>query len=221
MQMAIGDKPQAREIIPQKRGCLFKCVVVSIGLVLAGLVSQEINRETPKQSALAPIPPFAFDPLTAQQKSVALQRMRKEVDKVEGDTFYYDRSSPQALSSTAFFPYIGQNSHGAWLRMVVRYSASDWLFFDKIIINADGIKLDLTPSKTDRHVGDGYVSEWIDVPVGSREISILDIVKDSKDVTLRFDGPQFRFDKKITAKEKQVIADVFAAYQALGGKAPQ
>jgi hypothetical protein len=221
--MGIGDRADPAE--KPKRGCLQRTAIAIIGLVLLGAVAQLIHPTPPSgstgHSSTNPIPSFTFDPVTSAQTTAALQRMRKDEDKVEALTFYYHRSSPQSLSSTAFYPYIGKQGDNVWLRLAVRYSASDWLFFNKLIINADGVVFYLTPYKTDRHVGYGYVSEWIDVPVHVKEISILDFVQHAKTVTLRFDGPQFHYDKKITAREKEVIADVFAAYQALGGKAPQ
>lgn len=144
--------------------------------------------------------------------------MSVKTDKVEGDKWYRDRSTSESIDRNAFYIYAGEKESQVWLRFVVRYSSSDWIFFDRIIVNADGDTFEFSAPSTQQHVGDGYVSEWLDVSVDDASYRLINAVAHSKKATIRLKGRQFDKDREITASEKKAILNVLEAYRVLGGK---
>lgn len=211
-----GDHP--------RRGCLFK---LGLGLGLLFLVSicgQVIRPYLPTASRSAVADNGAdvapYKALTDAQKTRALHHMIRSVDKIEGRTYYFDISTNQSIASNGFYPYIGKDADSLWMRLVVRFSDSDWLFFDRMVIVADGIRVGFSGLKPQRDVGDGYVSEWLDGPVSKREYALLEAVAVAKNASLRLEGPNFQKDREISPREKAAIINVVMAYRALGAKAP-
>lgn len=223
--MAIGDG-LARSEEPKRRGCLFwigMALLASFCLAMIGVALRPQAgsgtggpSDTPGTSATA----SAYQPLTDAQKAAALRHMTKEVDGVEDITFYYDRTTNRDLGSSGFYAYAAQKDGAPWLRLIIRYAGPDWLFFNRVTIKTEAFKLDLAGLHPERHVGEGYVAEWIDAPVTRREYALLAAVAMAKHAVIRLEGPQFQHDRTITQREKTAIANVVMAYRALGAGSP-
>ncbi len=118
--------------------------------------------------------------------------------------------------------YIGVKDGTAWLRIRIQYTGDDWVFIDNYRINVDGTNVDIATSY-DNVVRDndyGRVWEYYDGPVSALEYDLLLSIADSKKTIVRHQGREHRYDRTVTAKEKQAIKNVLDAYEALGGTPP-
>ena len=151
-------------------------------------------------------------PYTDEEYAAALNRMTIQNDAVVGSRFVLPKSRPQYSNQDDFGIYISgtQTSIGS-LRFEARYAGSDWVFFEKIIINVDGrvFNLDFSYFDVKRDNSGGGVWEWIDIVPSSEDISMLKLIAASKSTIVRFQGDDYKNDRELTAKEKKAISDVF------------
>lgn len=149
--------------------------------------------------------------------ATAVAKMNKRVDKVDGMTWYRDKSSPAYTNANGFFLYIGKPDSGSpFLRFRVQYHADSWLFIENFIVVADGVKFEYPAERFERD-NDSEIWEWRDQPARSDDLAMLRAVIASKEAMVRFNGKQYRRDKPITAAQKQALQNVLDAYKALGG----
>jgi hypothetical protein len=152
----------------------------------------------------------------------ALRKMRKKYDKIEGITWYSDRTSPRYLNFNNIQIYIGKRDSGyTWLVLRIQYTASDWLFIEKYKIHADGKNFEINPPqfngvKTD-HSG-GKIWEWYEITKIKDYIPMLKAVAKAKSATIRHIGKDYWRDRAISIAEKRAIRNVFDAFEVLGGK---
>lgn len=213
--------PKCGAKVPKGMGLLSKIFLGLFGfVVLSAVLSAVLNTHPTSPSAPSPSapPPAPVKTYTPQEKAAALAKMAVEKDKVENETWYRDKSTPNTLGHNTFHLYIGQKPDHVWLRFRVEYSDSDWLFFHKIIVKADGLTFELSLFAPETYVGRGYVSEWIDVNMTKEQYALALAVAASKEATIRLVGRQFHKDRKITESEKKAILNVLQAYKVLGGK---
>ena len=151
-----------------------------------------------------------------EQKQNALSKFRTEYDKVSGTTWYYPASAPQYINNNACYIYMG--AEGAdrpryWLRWIMSYAGNDWIFFDNIIISIDGTNyyktFDYFEVNRDNY---GGVWEYVDIPVASEDIEILNAIVNSDQTIIRFQGDTHRYDKTVTQSEKDGIQAILEAY---------
>ena len=152
-----------------------------------------------------------------KKKAAALAKMAIKKDKITNTTWYRDKSSPDSLGRNSFLIYFGQKNDSVWMRFDTQYVGEDWLFFKKVIVKADDKTLEFSTPNPERHVGYGHVTEWIDQPMSRDFYELVMAVSKSKSATIRYEGPQFRQDREISAAEKRAILNVIDAYRALGG----
>jgi hypothetical protein len=151
-------------------------------------------------------------PYTDEEYAAALKQMTVKNDAVVGNRFVYAKSSPQYSNYDEFSIYIsGTQTSVGNLRFVARFAGSNWVFFEKIIINVDGrvFNLDFSYFDVKRDNGGGDVWEWIDITPSSENIAMLKLITDSKSTIVRFQGDDYKNDRELTAKEKKAISDVF------------
>lgn len=147
----------------------------------------------------------------------ALSRLKKSTDEVEGTTWYKPSCYPRYSNSRSFvLPYIGEKGGSYWLRCKVDYTANDWVFFDRIIINVDGVKRDTITFEyfdvtRDTVVG-GKLWETADFAPTDSQIKLLSDIADSKKTIIRFQGNDYYYDMTVSKDDKQGIKDVLAAY---------
>lgn len=155
---------------------------------------------------------------SAAERAAALGKMRVEKDKVEGTTWYYDKTTSKYLDANSFYIYLSQaTTPPPGVRLHIQYSASDWIFFQTILVKADDQTFKFLAPDPQRHVNEGSVSEWVDVPVDTGHVPMLLAVADAKNVTVRLTGPQFQKDRQLSPNEKRAFRNVLNAYHALGG----
>lgn len=151
-------------------------------------------------------------PYTDEEYAAALKQMTVKDDDVVGSRFVIPKSSPQYYSQDEFSIYIsGTKASVGNIRFLARYAGSDWVFFEKIIVNVDGriFNLDFSYFEVKRDNGSGGVWEWVDIVPSSENISMLKLIADSKSTIVRFQGDDYKNDRELTKKEKKAISDVF------------
>ena len=212
-----GDKPKK----PFYKRIWF---LVLVGLMIIGYFAPDATPETSKETSSSTSIPYkptttisttttsTLPPYTDEEYAAALKQMSIKNDAVVGSRFIEAKSSPDYSSQDAFQIYISgtQNSIGG-LRFLARYAGSDWVFFEKIIVNVDGriFNLGFSYFEVERDNGGGGVWEWVDVVPSNENITMLKLIVDSKSTLVRFQGENYKNDRELTAKEKKAISDVF------------
>ena len=152
-----------------------------------------------------------------KNNTLALSNMRKNQDKINNTTWYYDKSTPSSNNTNNIHLYFGVNAFGTYRpRLRVCYAGENWLFIQKYIIKADNAVFEIIPSNVDR---DNYstVWEWSDKEIDSNTFQIIQAVINSKTTLFRYNGKIYKKDRTVTQTEKTAMKNVLAAYQALGG----
>lgn len=164
----------------------------------------------------------AKDTLTSLKKNEAkqiLNTMHVEIDNIYDSKFYYPKVVPDyAFTRTYIMPYLGTSGGSYWLCARYHYTNNNWVFFDKIIVNADGKNYTKTFNYFDatHNVGGGAVAEYYNVStVTQSDIEMFWAIANSNKAVVRFEGDDFYFDLTVSAKDKQGIRDILTAYEAL------
>ena len=155
--------------------------------------------------------------------AIATKKMRKSYDDVRDITWYYAKSSPRYSNRNSFHLYVGKRtgSSSASLRLLIQYTADDWLFIDNYIIVVDGVNYTISEEKsgeiTTDHSG-GKIWEVLDRSVSESEYEIIKAVANGKKVKIRHNGSKHYRDRTITSREKQALKDVIDVWESLGGE---
>jgi len=156
-----------------------------------------------------------------KEKQVALSSMKKTYDDVYKVTDYSDYSSPSSHNTKNVRLYIRKFDDGnTFLRLVISYSAHEWLFVKKYIFTVDGKNHEFTPANVS---SDNYdtIWEWSDDAIKSNTGIITDgylaimAIANSKEAKIRYVGSQYISDRNITASEKTAINNVLTVYETL------
>lgn len=142
--------------------------------------------------------------------------MRTKKDKMEGITFYTDKSSPYYSNQNGFYLYIGKGKKGKpWLRWSIKYTADDWLFIKSFKIKADNETFEKPYAKFDSDHSGGKIWEWYDENLKPNELNFMKKIISSKSATIRLTGNKYYKDKTITSKQKRALQNILDAYEAL------
>lgn len=148
------------------------------------------------------------------QAEADLKKFKKNTDEFEGSSFYRDPRTPNYTNVNFVYPYIGEKNNSYWLRLKMQYAADDWLFINKAIFLVDGETFPVT-GNWERDNSGGQIWEWIDMPVEESGIPLLQLIANSKTTKLRYEGNQYRNDREITNKEKDIIKKTLEIYRGL------
>ena len=153
----------------------------------------------------------------------AKKSLRTEEDKVQNQTWLYDRTSPHYVSQNAFFAYINATppTTSPVLRLKIQYFASDWLFIRSYVINVDGQVYNLSPSygdvQRDNGIvgGDSMIWEWYDFVPSGDDVDMLKAIAKSKSTIIRSVGDKYHADRTVTSSEKNALRHILVEYDAL------
>ncbi|WP_445722144.1 hypothetical protein [Flavobacterium sp.] len=151
----------------------------------------------------------------------ATKSLRKKTDKLEGISWYQDKTSPYYINKNGFYLYITSSGYSyPSLRLKIQYKDDRWLFIRKYQIFVDGIKYSIEPeyNKIQRDNGDGDIWEWLDTSVGKDEFAVLTAIKNGKDIKIRYISDKYHKDKSITVVEKKAIINMLNVYSKIGGE---
>lgn len=156
---------------------------------------------------------------TERRRATAARSMAKRYDKLEGISWYQDKSTHSYQSS--FHLYFAD--HGGYvgnLRLKLRYYDDDWLFIHGFTVYADGQRFEYPNVEFERDHGSGSIWEWYDTPLSATHLSMVRAVLAAKEATVRYHGRQYRDDRTITAAQRSALQRVLDAYVAMGGSLP-
>jgi hypothetical protein len=210
--------------MPKRTSLLTKVIAGFFGLVV--LVSI-FNPKSKAPATAAPSPTStATDtakPIAAaapakpvRKPGAAVAAMAKSTDKIEKTDWYRDKTSPQYNNVNGVFAYMGATDSNVWLRLRFQYEAEDWLFIERAIIVVDGAKIGEATGRWERD-NDSRVWEWLDVPVRDSEMAMVKAMAGAKEVTIRYEGQQYRKDRTLRPNEIKAFQRVLAAYKEMGG----
>lgn len=154
-----------------------------------------------------------------QEKKEAEQKLKtfkKNEDEFNETTFYRDPRTPNYTNVNFIYPYIGQQGNNYWLRLKFQYASDDWLFIKRGILLIDGEKYTIN-GVWDRDNNSG-IWEWLDIQVGVNERIILDRLANSESAKVRYEGTQYRKDRTITSKEKDIIKNTLEIFDGVNNK---
>ncbi len=148
----------------------------------------------------------------------ALSNLTKNYDDVTGVTWYYPSVKPYYDDERTYvLPYIGiKGDNNAWLGFVADYTGDDWVFFQKLYINANGERYlrECEYSKITRDHNKGIVWEYFSSQADQTDTEWMEAVANSNDTTIRFSG-KYNYDLKVSDSDKQAYKQVLEAYEAI------
>lgn len=141
--------------------------------------------------------------------------IHKETDKVEGINWYYAKNTPKDITNFSFYSYVGQRNNRYWLRFKTGFHKSNWIFFEKILINADGNRFEIPfdeykDKKTEVSSG---VYEWVDIFVSDFLLIKLKEITEAKSVTVRFEGDKYHEDYTVSNSQKERLKQIIEFYE--------
>lgn len=207
-------------------GCLGMFGITTILIILVGVFSPDLSTSTENVSKNRAIDSTqlkkelrikdSLDLVSKEKREKAensLKKFRKKEDEFQGVFFYTESRAPRYVNVNFIYPYIAKNNEDYSLRLKFQYTAEDWLFIEKGIFLIDGEKYIVTGNWERDH--DSKIWEWLDIPVGETEYTLLHKIANSKIAKIRYEGSQYRKDRNITSKEKSIIKKTLEVYDDL------
>jgi cell division septum initiation protein DivIVA len=155
--------------------------------------------------------------------AAATSKMRITVDPTNDTTWYEDKNTPQ--NDNVFKVYLAisvEKDKPPRLHFAAQSVAKNGLNIDSFTIHADGKKFDSGLMKFERGgLGAGYVWEYVDMLVDSKEIEWIRAIISSKKTIIQYHGEQSDVNREIMPVQKISIQNVLDAFVALGGTLPQ
>ena len=112
------------------------------------------------------------------------------------------------------FPYISINEKTVRLRLKTKYDGKEWLFFNTVVFNIDGINYSYIVEPS-RETYLGGVTEISDTSVNAEMLDILNkILNSNSQVEYRLTGDKY-IDRKLSDVEKEAIQDILNLYKNL------
>lgn len=142
--------------------------------------------------------------------------MRSKVDEIEGIKWIYDKATPQNIHNNMSYVYLGQRGKQMWGFLRLGFRRDNWVFFEKITLNADGCILDYPFYYNDvtRDYSTGGVWEYVDLPLEEYDGLAL-LIAESQKILIRFSGNKRKTDFEISKKQKDAIKRVLRLYELM------
>lgn len=155
----------------------------------------------------------------ANQRDVnaILGSYRKVADDFTGEDKYYRPISPRFVNSrSAIFAYIVKSKYDNYsLRYQIQYTASDWLFIDRVEYKADNQSGSFAVSRFPRDHARGEIWEWTNARVDERAERNLRQIGSAKSATLRLTGSTYYKDVPVGPKDRAALLRVLDDYDRL------
>jgi len=156
-----------------------------------------------------------------QQLEAKLRKLEKNFrvkkDEVNKTDFLTHKTFPvYANSRSCVYPYVGRSGYSRWLRIKIQYTASSWLFVEKLIFSIDGENVikEFDHFEWKRDNNGGSIWEWVDLSSDIELQQLLEKIAKSKKTILRFEGRQYYKDITISSADKKAILETIEYYKA-------
>mgnify|MGYP004440132351 FL=1 len=169
-----------------------------------------------------------LDTLVKEEKQKLLNeylpKFNVSEDKVEGITWYMPKNTPQYINERCYVTaMVGVEGDKVWMCNRFNYTGDNWVFYNKIILSADGEKYekDIGSFATTRDNSYGDVWEYYDEPLRINadmdldEIQFMAKIAYAEEAIIRFKGDDYSYDYTVTSADKQAIRDAIELYRAL------
>ncbi len=146
-----------------------------------------------------------------------VRKLKKDVDDVEGITWYKNPYFTHYNNRNLTSLYIGLNENNIWLRLKMSYAGEDWIFFENAYLSYDGNTLKIPfdeYSEKKTEIGMGNVWEWIDITVSDNTEDFLRKMLDGKVKKMRLSG-KYTKTRNLSSNEIRAIKDILLAYDVL------
>jgi len=203
-------------------GCFAFVIIFLVVSFMIGYIVNNLSKKDINESSV-----YSNESIVEQKEKpseefikTALKKMKSKYDDIKKITWYYDKSTPESNNTNNIHLYIGkEEGKKPFMRFVIRYSSSDWLFIENYNIKADSAVFTISTSFGDVERDNSYGSiwEWYDIIVDNKILLIVNSIIDSKNVKIRYNGQKYYNEKTISQKEKLALKNVIDAYVALGG----
>lgn len=142
-----------------------------------------------------------------------LAGLAKEVDKIEGITWYKHKSISSLPKNQLYFYFGIKEGRPTALRSVMMYYGDDWIFAEKYVIAA-GNRPQLRGSARFNRDHTTTVWETADVVVDDKMADVLMAMLQTNDVTLRLQGKYVK-DIKLSKAQTKAAVETLKAYAAV------
>lgn len=203
-------------------GCFAFVIIFFVVSFMIGYIINNLSKKDTNESSV-----YSNESIIEQKEKpseefikTSLKKMKTKYDDIKKITWYYDKSTPESNNTNNIHLYIGkEEGKKPFMRFVIRYSSSDWLFIENYNIKADSAVFTISTSFGDVERDNSYGSiwEWYDTVVDNKILLIVNSIIDAKNVKIRYNGQKYYNEKTVTQKEKTALKNILDAYIALGG----
>lgn len=152
-----------------------------------------------------------------KERLKAVDVLSKKYDDVNGITWYKSKAINHNVWSNKTSLYIGKDKSQVWLRLLMSYYGSDWIFFESAYLSYDGntigIPFDRYQEKKNENSG-GMVWEWIDVMVEPNTLEYLKKFVNGSKPKMRLSG-KYTETRILSANEIKAMKEILLAYDVL------
>ena len=158
-----------------------------------------------------------------EQERIKAERMKavdvlnKKYDDINGITWYKSKAVNHNVWSNKASLYIGKDNSQVWIRLLMSYYGSDWIFFENAYLSYDGntirIPFDKYRDKKSENSG-GMVWEWIDVMVEPSTLAYLKKYVNADNPKMRLSG-KYTETRTLSANEIKAMKEILLAYDVL------
>lgn len=157
-----------------------------------------------------------------REQERAMAGMVKDRDDMRGLTVWRDRATPRTVNSRSWVGayIVERDGQAPYLRMVIYYKASDWLFIERYMVKVDEnnhrfLPDDYGADAVERDNGYGGIWEWWDVSAEGARLAFLRKLANASTATVRYDGRQYYHDREISSAERAALKRTLIAFDAL------
>ena len=153
-------------------------------------------------------------------------------DEVEERTYLYPKIYDFSWKQNIITMYLEDYDKKIKMRFIVRYHGDDEIDFEKVVLNIDGKKREITfkdlysnydyDSNTEKILGydhtkqerldDFTITEWVNVKMKNKYLHILKEIASSEKTLIRISGSNRQVDRIVTEEEKQAVRDMIIIY---------
>ena len=198
--------PNCGQTYSRVSGCLaftiiFFVISIMIGYFINNLSKSDIGTSSTDEGLFEQI-----EKPSQEFVEDALKKMTIKHDDIKEMAWYYDKSTPESNNTNNIHLYIGQEKAAkTFLRFVIRYSSSNWLFIENYNIKVDNSVFVIPTSFGEVKRDNAYDSiwEWYDTKVDRKILTIVSSIIAAKNVKIRCNGQKYYDERTITKKEKK------------------
>jgi hypothetical protein len=191
--------------------------IISI-LALTGCVSPSAsNSQVEPSSTQAPevVEKIYSDTMLSKMKA-RLDLLYDARDEIEGTSSYRSSSKKYAQPGvTAFATIFQRDGSRPTVSLRFSYFASDWIFFEEVVVNVDGENTRFSPgySAVSRSSSSGNVYEWWSARQNDTEL--LTSIGNSETTIVRLAGDTYKKDYELSSEDRREMLEVVMAYEWL------